>query len=81
MTKAAGGLDLDTPEGTLTVHPTNHHVFKTARIGVINSSGLIDEVWNSGKPIEPDPCLDTYPWAAGLADGEARAECDAAKAG
>ena len=33
-----------------------------------------------GQPIDPDPCLDTYPWAAGLADGEARAECDAAKA-
>ena len=81
VTKAAGGLVLDTPEGTLTVHPTNHHVSKTARIGVINDQGLIDEVWNSGSPIVPDPCLDTYPWAvtAGLANAEARAECDAAK--
>ncbi len=76
---AAGGLELDTPEGKLTVHPTNHHVFKTARIGMVNAQGLIDEVWNSGKPIAPDPCLDTYTWAAGLATGEARAECDAAK--
>ncbi len=78
VTAAAGGLVLDTPEGTLTVHPSNHHVSKTARIGAINDQGLIDEVWSSGQPIVPDPCLDSYPWAAGLATGEARAECDAA---
>ncbi|MEA3018620.1 MAG: urea transport system substrate-binding protein, partial [Actinomycetota bacterium] len=76
---AAAGLQLETPEGHLTVDMKNHHVFKTARIGVVNAQGLIDEVWNSGKPIAPDPCLDTYPWAKGLADGEARKECDAAK--
>jgi urea transport system substrate-binding protein len=80
VTAAAAGLELDTPEGPLTVHAFNHHVYKTARIGIVNSEGLIDEVWNSGEPIEPDPCLDTYEWAAGLADGEARAECDAAAA-
>jgi urea transport system substrate-binding protein len=77
---AAKGLALDTPEGALTVSTWNHHVYKTARIGKVNANGLIDEVWNSGKPIEPDPCLDSYPWAKGLADGEARTECDAAKA-
>ena len=75
---AAAGLELETPEGHLTVDAKNHHVYKTARIGIVNASGLIDEVWNSGKPIAPDPCLDTYTWAKGLADGEARAECDAA---
>jgi urea transport system substrate-binding protein len=75
---AAGGIELDTPEGPLTVHESNHHVYKTARIGKINDEGLIDEVWNSGEPIAPDPCLDTYDWAKGLAEGEARAECDAA---
>lgn len=78
---AAAGLELATPEGPLTVHDFNHHVYKTARIGVINADGLIDEVWNSGEPIEPDPCLDTYDWAKGLADGEARQECDAAAKG
>ena len=77
---AAAGLELDTPEGPLTVHDWNHHVYKTARIGVVNAEGLIDEVWNSGEPIEPDPCLDGYEWAADLAEGEARAECDAAAA-
>jgi urea transport system substrate-binding protein len=78
--EAAKGLQLDTPEGALTVSTWNHHVFKTARIGMVNSQGIIDEVWNSGKPIEPDPCLDSYAWAKGLADGQARQECDAAKA-
>lgn len=77
---AAAGLKLETPEGTLTVHAKNHHVYKTARIGIVNKAGLIDEVWNSGAPIAPDPCLDTYPWAKGLAGGEARRECDAAAA-
>jgi urea transport system substrate-binding protein len=77
----AKGLELDTPEGRLTVSTWNHHVFKTARIGKINAQGLIDEVWNSGKPIEPDPCLDSYTWAKGLAEGQARQECDKAKAG
>jgi urea transport system substrate-binding protein len=75
---AAAGLKLDTPEGALTVDQHNHHVYKTARIGKINAAGLIDEVWNSGSPVAPDPCLDTYPWAKGLAEGQARAECDAA---
>lgn len=78
VTAAAIGVKIETPEGLVTV-AKNHHVFKTARIGMVNSAGLIDEVWNSGKPIEPDPCLDTYPWAAGLAEGKARQECDAAK--
>ena len=62
------------------MHAYNHHVYKTARIGEIGTDGLIKEVWNSGAPIEPDPCLDLAPWAKGLADGEARQECDAAKA-
>ncbi len=76
---AAAGITLETPEGTLTVDPKNQHVFKTARIGMVNAAGQIDEVWNSGKPIAPDPCLDTYSWAGGLATGQARAECDKVK--
>lgn len=72
--EAAKGLELDTPEGPLTVSDWNQHVYKTARIGQINSEGLIDEVWASDEPIEPDPCLSNYDWAEGLASGE----CDAA---
>jgi urea transport system substrate-binding protein len=74
--EAAKGLELDTPEGPLTVSDWNQHVYKTARIGKINSEGLIDEVWASPEPIEPDPCLANYDWAEGLANGE----CDAALA-
>jgi urea transport system substrate-binding protein len=80
VTAAASGVALETPEGTVTVDK-NHHVYKTARIGKVNANGLIDEVWNSGQPIKPDPCLDTYTWAAtaNLATGVARQECDAVK--
>lgn len=73
--EAAKGITLETPEGEITVSDWNQHISKTARIGVVNAEGLIDEVWSSDGPIEPDPCLDDYEWAAGLATGE----CDAAK--
>jgi len=64
--KAAGGVSLDTPEGKVTIDGENQHVFKTARIGVVQPDGLIKEVWNSGNPIKPDPYLTGYGWAAGL---------------
>jgi urea transport system substrate-binding protein len=64
--KASDGVSLDLPEGKVTIDGANHHVYKTARIGIIQPDGLIKEVWNSGKPIEPDPYLKNYPWAAGL---------------
>jgi urea transport system substrate-binding protein len=64
--KASGGISLDLPEGKVTIDGANHHVYKTARIGVIQPDGLIKEVWSSGKPIQPDPYLKNYPWAAGL---------------
>lgn len=68
--EAAKGLELETPEGPITVSDTNQHISKTARIGEINADGLIDEIWASDGPIEPDPCLAEYDWAEGLAQGE-----------
>ncbi|RCG32660.1 urea ABC transporter substrate-binding protein [Sphaerisporangium album] len=65
--KAAGGISLDRPEGKVTIDGENQHMYKTARIGVIEPDGQIKEVWNSGSPIKPDPYLKTYPWAGGLA--------------
>ncbi|WP_147108223.1 urea ABC transporter substrate-binding protein [Nesterenkonia populi] len=58
----ADGTSFDAPEGTVTVDGETQHVTKTPRIGVINSEGLIDAVWE-GELTEPDPFLDTYEWA------------------
>lgn len=64
--EASKGLELDAPEGKVTVDGDNQHIYKTARIGVINEDGLIDTVWESDGPIKPDPFLESYPWAKGL---------------
>ncbi|MEU4129304.1 urea ABC transporter substrate-binding protein [Streptomyces wuyuanensis] len=63
---ASDGITFDAPEGKVTVDGATQHVYKTARIGKVGSDGLIEEVWNSGKPIKPDPYLKGYPWASGL---------------
>ncbi|MEU6700926.1 urea ABC transporter substrate-binding protein [Pseudonocardia sp. NPDC046786] len=64
---AADGVTFDAPEGTVTVNGDNHHIAKTALIGKIGPDGLIYTEWSSGEPIEPDPYLESYPWASGLA--------------
>ncbi|WP_146341280.1 urea ABC transporter substrate-binding protein [Nesterenkonia sp. NBAIMH1] len=58
----ADGTSFDAPEGTVTIDGETQHVTKTPRIGVINSEGLIDAVWE-GELTDPDPFLDTYEWA------------------
>ncbi|MDQ3679921.1 MAG: urea ABC transporter substrate-binding protein [Actinomycetota bacterium] len=64
--KAAGGITFDAPEGPVTIDGETQHIFKTARIGMIEPNGLIREISNSGQPIKPDPYLKTYAWAKGL---------------
>ncbi|MEU4426337.1 urea ABC transporter substrate-binding protein [Actinoplanes sp. NPDC024001] len=63
---AANGITYEAPEGLVTVDGPTQHIHKTARIGKIGADGLITEVWNSGKPIQPDPYLKGYSWATGL---------------
>jgi urea transport system substrate-binding protein len=63
---ASDGITFDAPEGKVTVDGASQHVYKTARIGEIGTDGQIKEVWNSGKPIKPDPFLKGYSWASGL---------------
>jgi urea transport system substrate-binding protein len=65
VTAASSGLALQAPEGLITVNGQNHHITKTARIGVIEPSGLIKTVWQSSGPVTPDPYLKTYPWWKG----------------
>ncbi|NUQ89827.1 MAG: urea ABC transporter substrate-binding protein [Glycomyces artemisiae] len=64
---AADGVSFDSPEGTVVIDGENHHVTKTARIGRIDADGLLYTVWESDGPIDPDPFLDGYDWAADLA--------------
>lgn len=66
--EAAKGIQFNAPEGPVTINDVNQHVSKIARIGEVRTDGQIDEIWNSGEPVVPDPYLDTYPWAAGLRD-------------
>ena len=66
---AADGTTFEAPEGTVVVDGENHHISKTALIGKIGPDGLLYTEWSSPEPIEPDPFLTGYPWAAGLATG------------
>jgi urea transport system substrate-binding protein len=63
---AMAGLTFAAPEGTVTVHATNHHISKTVRVGKIRKDALIDEVYATSQPVVPDPYLETYPWAADI---------------
>ena len=65
----ADGVSFEAPEGTVTINGDNHHIAKTALIGKIRPDGLIETVWSSDAPIEPDPFLETYDWAKGLSSG------------
>lgn len=64
--RASSGVTFDAPEGLVTIDGQNQHVYKTARVGEIGPDGLIRTIWDSGTPIQPDPYLSRYPWAAGL---------------
>lgn len=82
LVEAAGSADVDAikeiaktaniefkaPGGLVKINGENHHTWKTVRIGKIRADGLIDEVFASDGPVNPDPFLKGFPWAAGIAD-------------
>jgi urea transport system substrate-binding protein len=65
--EATKGLELQAPGGLVKIDANNQHISKTVRIGKIRADGLIDEIWSTGKPVEPDPYLETYTWGAEFA--------------
>ncbi|MEW1981279.1 urea ABC transporter substrate-binding protein [Citricoccus sp. NPDC079358] len=64
---AAGEVDFEAPEGTVSYDPDNQHLVKTPRIGQVTEDGLIDIVWETDEAVEPDPFLEGYDWASSLA--------------
>ncbi len=67
--EAAAGLEFAAPGGIVTIDGDNQHIYKTVRIGEVQADGLFLELWNSGEAVKPDPYLETYDWAQGLANG------------
>ncbi|MDT0196693.1 urea ABC transporter substrate-binding protein [Arthrobacter sp. AB6] len=63
---AAEGVSFAAPGGEVSVNGENHHVTKTAVVGVVRDDGLIYPVWTTNTPVQPDPFLKTYPWAKSL---------------
>jgi urea transport system substrate-binding protein len=64
--KAAKGLTFDAPEGKVTIDGATQHIYKTVRIGEVQSNGMFKEVWSTKSPVKPDPYLKGYAWAKGL---------------
>jgi urea transport system substrate-binding protein len=65
--EATKNLEFKAPEGMVKVNAQNQHISKTVRIGRIRNDGLIEEIWSTGKPVDPDPYLETYTWGAEFA--------------
>jgi urea transport system substrate-binding protein len=64
---AAKNIEFAAPSGKVKIDAKTQHIWKTVRIGKVRSDGQIEEIWNSGAPMQPDPFLKAYPWAAALA--------------
>lgn len=66
---ATGEIEYAAPGGTVRVDGDTQHTWKTVRIGEVQADGLIEEIWSSDDPVEPDPFLTQYEWAEGLSAG------------
>jgi urea transport system substrate-binding protein len=50
-----GDQSYPAPEGVVAIDPDTQHVYKTVRIGRVRADGQFDIVWESGRPIRPEP--------------------------
>jgi urea transport system substrate-binding protein len=66
---ATGEIEFQAPEGLVRVDADTQHTWKTVRIGEVQGDGLIEEIWSTEEPKEPDPFLTQYEWAEGLSAG------------
>ncbi|MBD1830334.1 urea ABC transporter substrate-binding protein [Microcoleus vaginatus GB1-A2] len=64
---AAKNIEFAAPSGKVKIDAQTQHTWKTVRIGKVRLDGQIEEIWNSGAPVQPDPFLKAYPWAAAFA--------------
>ncbi len=53
------GISLSAPEGPVYLDEVNHHTWKIARVGKIESNGQFSIVWHSGRTVQPKP----YPYS------------------
>lgn len=53
--KAIANQSLKAPEGIVYVNSGNNHTWKTVRVGRIQGDGQFKIVWNSQKPVCPEP--------------------------
>lgn len=60
LVEAALGLEMDAPEGHVTIDPDNHHTWLRPRIGVLDGSGSFALAWEAKAPVRPDPYLTSY---------------------
>lgn len=60
----SGDISFQAPEGLITIDGENQHCCKPVRIGQVQDDGLIKEIYATDGPVEPDPYLSSYDWAA-----------------
>ncbi|MBM7604549.1 urea transport system substrate-binding protein [Metabacillus crassostreae] len=65
---ASDGIEFNGPGGVVKIDGETQHIYKTVRIGEVQTDGQFKEVWNSGEQVKPDPYLKSYDWATSLSE-------------